>query len=655
MPTPSKKAEQVGRRARVIAMTVSTTAAVLSIFTFARAWGFIGEPHSIYTVGSLGVRWLGITPAADTAQAIGDTIHLAARVTGRSGTALVGATIGWSSDDPNVATVDENGMVITRGSGTTTIIATVGKLVARARISVRQQVATVRIAGDTSIVLAEGDRQLLPARAHDSRGHLVRRSRVLWSSSDTSVVLVDSAGLVAAVRPGRATLTAVIDSIAGHAPVTVAAVPASVAIVAGAEQRAAAGAALPQPLVVRVLDKRGEPVVALPIRFRTGEADGTPEHAIAFTDNTGRARTGWTLGDLPGRQRLFASVDRVDSALVVVAEAEPTPLNTVWTPVRNTQTARISEQLAEPVGIRLTDSTGRALVDVPVSWTVLDGGRIEAIDARTDSLGEARATWTLGRTAGVQRARVQIGRGRTVPPATLTATALAGAPAVLSVVSGDGQRGPAGAPLPKQVVVKVSDAGGNAVADASVSLAASGGGLVDSLLTTDSLGVVSLRWTLGRAAGGQRLTARVEGVSRELTVRAAARASEPANIGFGATPADGAVGRPLKDAVTITVTDVFGNPVPNATVSFTTRTGSVSPARVVTDERGRARTRWTLGTAAGEQVLAAAVRGTDVRSTVAVIGKAAAPATTQAKPSTAKPAAKPAASRSAGGRSTPGG
>lgn len=643
MKKTAKRGERLGPTAKVVAMSISSTAAMLSIFTFARAWGLMGDAKASYTVGSFGARWVGVAPAADTARAIGDTIHLAATVTGRNGAALVGATIGWTSSDPTVATVDDQGDVIARGRGDATIVATVGKLSARAKIAVRQVVAAVRIAGDTAIVLTEGDRQLIPARAEDARGHPVRVGRIAWSSSDTGVVAIDSLSHVTAVHPGRATLSAVVDGVTAYAPVTVLAVPASVTLVAGAEQRAAAGSALPQPIVVRVLDRRGEPIPSLPVRFRAGEADGTAESAIAFTDASGRARTGWTLGDLPGRQRMFATVDRLDSALLVVADAEPTPRNTVATPVNDRQSARVKEELPHPVAIRLSDSTGRALVDVPVTWTVLDGGSITPVDERTDSLGEARATWKLGPKAGEQRTRIQIGRGRTVPPAHVTAIAHPGEAASLATVSGDGQRGAAGARLAKPVVVRVLDVGGNAVPNVSVVFSANDGTSVDSSLVSDSAGTVAYPWTLGRKAGPHTLAVRVDGVAKTLSLKATARASEPANIGFATTVADGIAGRTLDEPVTITVTDVFGNPVANAPVSFSTRAGSVSPARAVTDERGRARTRWTLGTAAGEQELVAAVRGTDVRSSLTVIGKA--PPPTSNKAPAKKPASSPSSTR----------
>ena len=48
----------------------------------------------------------------------------------------------------------------------------------------------------------------------------------------------------------------------------------------------------------------------------------------AVTDADGRARATWMLGDYPGRQTLLASVEKVDSALAIMAESDPVAANT---------------------------------------------------------------------------------------------------------------------------------------------------------------------------------------------------------------------------------------------------------------------------------------------------------------------------------------
>jgi hypothetical protein len=57
--------------------------------------------------------------------------------------------------------------------------------------------------------------------------------------------------------------------------------------------------------------------------------------------------------------------------------------------------------------------------------------------------------------------------------------------------------------------------------------------------------------------------------------------------------------------------------VKGATVTFKATSGALSPARVVTDEKGRARTRWTLGRDAVEQSLVARVIGSGASATLA--------------------------------------
>jgi Tol biopolymer transport system component len=75
----------------------------------------------------------------------------------------------------------------------------------------------------------------------------------------------------------------------------------------------------------------------------------------------------------------------------------------------------------------------------------------------------------------------------------------------------------------------------------------------------------------------------------------------------------GEVGTPLPMEIAVEVVDASGRRIPRATVTFEVMptaspdftTGSVEPMTVETDFAGIARTRWTLGTAAGEQTLRA--------------------------------------------------
>jgi hypothetical protein len=52
--------------------------------------------------------------------------------------------------------------------------------------------------------------------------------------------------------------------------------------------------------------------------------------------------------------------------------------------------------------------------------------------------------------------------------------------------------------------------------------------------------------------------------------------------------------------------------VPDVRVNFSVKSGTVTPARAVSDGKGRAAVIWKLGSKLGEQTLIGVVRGTDV-------------------------------------------
>ena len=632
---------------KLIAMAASTGAALVSIISFLYSYGIIGKSESHQTIGNLGASWVGLRPAADTAYAIGDTIHLAATITDKSGAILVGARPTWVSENPHVAVVQKDGSVIAVGPGTTVISVAVADLIARSTIHVKQHVTSVDIVGvanDTTPVVAEGDRMPLHAIPRDARGHpVIGPLTAQWRMDDTSVAEVDSTGNVTGKVAGRTIATAIVEGISGHTALTVVATAAAITPVAGATQRAAAGSLLPQAVVVRVTSRRNRPVDGVLVKFKLADGQGSVDPPSAVTDADGRARTVWTLGDLPGRQTLLASVDRLDSALAVVAEADPVSANTRLTALVDKAEGEAGKQMDDTVAVRITDSTGRALADVPVTWVALDGGRATAVDARSDSVGQARALWTLGPKTGTQRLRAQVGSGHgksAVPPVTIRATALAGAPVAVVVLSGNDQRGAAGANLSKPLVLKVVDATGNGVADTELELSPSSGSIPDTVVHTDSFGVARVRWTMGRAAGEHTMAVHLDGVEKLLKLTAIAVPASPANLSFDDAPGESKSTHTKAKHLIALVTDAYGNPVPDAKVSFSTRSGSVAPGRAVTDSHGRVKVSWTRGSQSGEQVLIGSVHGTDVRGSFTLQGSAG---TTRAA---AKPAAAPSKSSS---------
>jgi len=608
VPQTSRNALQpLDRSHRWISGVLGLGAALATILASAHSCGLIGDQSTRLSVANLAVSWVGLAPATDTARALGDTLRYVATVTDRRGTALVGATIDWKTEDPSVATADSAGFVVAHRPGATALVATVAGKTARARVVVRPRVARLVLAGDSGVQVPEGGTGAVTVRALDSRGHPVPGAHPGLRAADTALAVVTGDGTVQGRLAGRTALIAELDGVSDSIVAQVVPVPGRVVVVKGGDQRAGVQARVADPVVVRVDSRMSRPMAGVVVRFLPADGAGSVKPDSVATNADGLATAAWTTGDRPGRQRLVVSVPGVDSAAAVYVEVEPSRANTRVAPVGDPPSGLAGAAQSVPVAVQLTDSLGRVLPGVPVSWHVLDGGSISSRDARSDSAGEAHAEWWLGPKAGVQRAQVLVGSGRTVPAATVVAAAFPGEPVRLTAVTPTTPvEGTVGVAVARPLLVRVTDAVGNPVPGVAVS--ATGPGVpADFLVATDSLGLASVRWTLGEQAGAQTLVLAVDGVA-PLRIAARARSKPGANLAFLAPPAAGRAGRPLGKGVRVKATDVYGNAVPDALVLLSATEGSVRPARVMTGKDGVATVTWTLGRKGSRQTLTAALK-----------------------------------------------
>lgn len=619
----------------------------MSILSYTHSLKSKFEADSLAAATLVPVRWIGISPVVDTATAVGDTIQLAVTATDARGNALLGAPTVWTSVDTSVATVDSAGTVVARGGGWTSVIVAVGEKSVRAKVYVVQRPAGLRIPGDSLLRIPEGDKGNAVAQLVDARGYEIKGSMPRWRSADPSIAAVDSTGHATGIAPGRTTFTASTDAMVTQLAVEVYPVPSSLTLLSGDGQRAPAGRRVPQAVTVQVVSRSGRPIPGVAVRFNLDEGAGQAEPQADSSDAQGIARAAWTLGGFPGRQMLSVTAEGVASPTVVTAEAEPVAANTRVTVLSERLEGPVEATLEEPVAVRVTDTSGVALVDVPVAWSGADEGSVVAAESRTDSLGEARARWTLGPRSGTQRAYVQVGSPRVVPRFTVTAKAVAGAAAKASVVEMAKHDGTVGQILRPTIRIKVQDRSGNDVPSVAVTLAPAAGTVGDSVVMTDSTGRAAVSWTLGRTAGVHHLVIKVEGIERPIQISARARAAGPANLVFVA-PKPGTANRAVQ-SLDVDLTDAYGNPVADQPVGFSTKSGTVSPARVMTDAKGRAHTRWTPGSKTGKRTLVATVKGTDARASfVLEAPEAAAPAKTASVPAKTAPAKNAGAVKNAG-------
>jgi Bacterial Ig-like domain (group 1) len=584
---------------RLVGGAISASAALVSILSYT------SSSHADSAHGVQAHR-LALAPSPDTSASIGDTIQLAALITDERGAAVPGAKPAWTSTDPGVLTVDQAGTVVAAGAGSGVAVVRVGELEARRRIVVRQRPARLELS-DSIVRVNEGERARPGARVLDGRGHPIAALDASWSSGDPVVATVDSAGIVRAMSPGETQLTASAPGGLQEAVrLIVLPVPASITVLAGEGQRAAAGGRLPAPVTAQVVSRSGRPVAGVAVRFEAA-AGGVAEPEADTSDSQGTVQAAWTLGEVPGRQRISVSVDGIAAAPVLTAEADPVAANTRISLAESDISGVVGDTIAAPLVARVTDSLGRALADIPIAWTAADGGSMTGLAPRTDSLGEARAVWRLGPKAGRQQARVQAGNPRTLPPFTISARARPDMAVAVTVSAGSGQTGVVGRALAAPIVVRALDRYGNAVAGAPLVQATGAGAALEGVSTTDSSGKARFRWRLGGEAGTQRLLIRLRDDTASAVAVAKGAAGEPNTltlVGPGRW-SGGAM------AVTLALADGYGNPVPGRIITLRTASGTVKPAKVTTDAQGRAEARWTPK-AKVRGTLTAAVPGTKV-------------------------------------------
>src|SRR5882672_6897811 len=152
-----------------------------------------------------------IAPESATVR-VQDRVHVGLRAILRdsAGRTIV-RPITWVSDNAAIATVDANGLVTAVSLGIATITATSEAVSGSAVITVLPPAPVARVwilRNDVPTELVIQDTLRLAVMVVDSEGSIVTGRLVSWASDDQTVATVDAQGLVTALTPGQASVTA---------------------------------------------------------------------------------------------------------------------------------------------------------------------------------------------------------------------------------------------------------------------------------------------------------------------------------------------------------------------------------------------------------------------------------------------------------------
>ena len=273
---------------------------------------------------------------------------------------------------------------------------------------------------------------------------------------------------------------------------------ASMDVVSGNHQVDTVGTELAAPLVVKVVDTEGQPFPGQLVNFRVVAGGGSVFAGSSITNAEGIARERWTLGTTAGdTQRVEARAinNETGEALrfaIFTAVGTPDVPASITKTRGDAQTGALASVLSDSLAVRVADRFGNAVSGVSVQWAA-NGGSISPTTSSTDATGTARASWTLGPTLGQQSANAAI---PSVSPGIFSATATAGAPARIAIIVQPSDSIITGDTLPRQPVVQLMDAFGNATTNQGwviTAAIASGGGELQGPITasTDANGRAS--------------------------------------------------------------------------------------------------------------------------------------------------------------------
>ena len=133
---------------------------------------------------------------------VGDTFTITATVKPED---AFNRTVTWSSSDPSIATVDENGTVTAIAKGEAIITAeSADGVKAECKVTVEKKVSAIELSESEKTVFV-GDTFTITATVKPEDAF---NRTVTWSSSDPSIATVDENGTVTAIAKGEAIITA---------------------------------------------------------------------------------------------------------------------------------------------------------------------------------------------------------------------------------------------------------------------------------------------------------------------------------------------------------------------------------------------------------------------------------------------------------------
>ncbi len=383
-------------------------------------------------------------------------------------------------------------------------------------------------------------------------------------------------------------------------------------LVSGCGQSGIAGQALPNPVMVEVLDQYGlgfkGKVVKFVVTAGGGKVQGKDSIAVT-TGSDGRAATPWTMGPLPGLNQMTMRCTGVSGAPLQCqangTSGMPASISLDSWP-NNLYPINTTTELPS---LKVADALGNGVPGVLVQFNLATGGGSfvngqppdqKTFTDTTDAFGVTRARFNTSTAYGDTSKIIMAIPANNALQASLKV--IAAAPETLRTISGNAQSALAGKTLPQPLKVRILDATGAPAKQYSVTFnVLSGGGTLGNGATkfeakTDDQGYAQTTLKLGPNAGLNQVQAQAKFKNTHLHnspfvfAATATLAMPSATLStMSVTPASGVPADSVSRAlVTISVRDEFDNVMPGKKVRITVagKKNYITQPAALTDQNG---------------------------------------------------------------------
>lgn len=349
-------------------------------------------------------RTIRLDSPTDRSELVGDTFRIGAAVLDTEGKTVPGAPLAFTSDRPEIASVDSSGLVTPLAPGTARITAWSGRFASTVDVHVSWgELASIHLDTPSGGVIHASLWGLTPTYV---RFRVVTRNGAtgvcgqvpLSFTTDSLVAWVEHSPL-----PGDPCMLRIVPRGQGTTALKITGpgldvTPATVHVsndryrlwLDHEDGNLVAGALVTYR--VTVMDETGRPAAGVPLRFDT--SDGTVLESPVSTDPAGTARVHWSL-----------PADRVTPTLRAVvadgggssAEARPTvkrPSELRWTFQRVDGSGDVYTGMTLQYRVTVADDAGRPVRGLLLSFEAFEGTATPQ-SARTDTAGTATVSWTM--------------------------------------------------------------------------------------------------------------------------------------------------------------------------------------------------------------------------------------------------------------------